>query len=455
MNGVKYKWFYEGDEGAERLVRKEGDDGHKWFYDGEKGAERLMRGEYANGDRVLFGNAAPAGILVMWELYKENTVSRVDYNWSDLLLRKGIYVWDMPEIGPYPWDRVPHPWAETQFVDDDLPEYQREKALEFHTPITSDKRLNAISVKVDEGTNQVHQVVTFEGGKQVEFETRMFRRMGIRFVPAGERLGLLEAVKINGQELFRYHMGPLEVFYHGREALLARWNSDRPGRLRWRYANGEYLDDEEIVFAAVKQDGMTVASIVSDPDLAAYIENKRLMKEAVKQNGEALRILPQKYERNPSFRLGAAASSLYYAKTVLEDMKQDLLKYKESNLQQFILAFKRSAFGRFFFTKDYELDAYLAYGDAASELAGHWATPTRRKLNMSLDDIELYNEIQRLAEGILEITENPRGIGAQELKRRYEEDMLANRDGQRQRTGAMAGRTRFTSHWDHSLLDEM
>ena len=40
---------YEGERGAERMVRVESANGNVQYYEGEQGAERCVRAEFANG----------------------------------------------------------------------------------------------------------------------------------------------------------------------------------------------------------------------------------------------------------------------------------------------------------------------------------------------------------------------------------------------------------------------
>ncbi|EOD33565.1 hypothetical protein EMIHUDRAFT_313970 [Emiliania huxleyi CCMP1516] len=59
---------YEGERGAERVVRMESADGEVAFYEGERGAERMVRMESANGNVQYYEGERGAERLVRMEL---------------------------------------------------------------------------------------------------------------------------------------------------------------------------------------------------------------------------------------------------------------------------------------------------------------------------------------------------------------------------------------------------
>ena len=61
------KLFYEGEKGAERLVRVEFPDGSKEFYENEKGVARRVRTEFPDGRKQFYEGEKGAGRLVRTE----------------------------------------------------------------------------------------------------------------------------------------------------------------------------------------------------------------------------------------------------------------------------------------------------------------------------------------------------------------------------------------------------
>jgi len=219
------------------------------------------------------------------------------------------------------------------------------------------------------------------------------------------------------------------------------------------YASVELQSDKEFVLAAVKQNGRALqyASDELRGDMDVVIA-------AVKRTGDVLRSLEPKFERNPPLRLVASATSAHYALVVLKNMKEDLRSYDESRLRRYATWFRRTAFGKYLFgAEDAEINAYRSYGDAASRLAAYWATPTQRKLMLSLDEIELYEEIQRASEEVLQITEDPaRVLLREDYKRAFEDDANEADDALRKRArGTAALAAVGAARWDHALLDDV
>jgi hypothetical protein len=154
---------------------------------------------------------------------------------------------------------------------------------------------------------------------------------------------------------------------------------------------------------------------------------------------------------------------------VLKNMKEDLRLYDENLLRRYATWFRRTAFGKYLFgAEDPEITAYRSYRDAASLLAKYWATPTKRKL--MLDEIELYKEIQRASEEVLQITEHPAGaLFRNDYKRAYEDDANQAEDALRKREAEDALRKREAkrprgttaraavgaARWDHALTDNI
>jgi len=132
------------------------------------------------------------------------------------------------------------------------------------------------------------------------------------------------------------------------------------------------------------------------------------------------------------------------------------LKYDADRLRRYATTFRRTAFGKYLFgPDDPELLAYRSYGDAASRLAAYWATPTQRKLLLSLDEINLYEEVQSAAEEVLVITEDPSRIRFREdYKRAYDENNAEIKDLVVKRVrGSTALAATSALHWNHSLYD--
>jgi hypothetical protein len=226
------------------------------------------------------------------------------------------------------------------------------------------------------------------------------------------------------------------------------------------YAPKALRHDKEFVLAAVKENGFVL--LYAPDELSGDMD---VVLAAVKHDGDVLRSLEPKFERNPPLRLVASATSAHYALVVLENMKEDLRLYDENLLRRYATWFRRTAFGKYLFgAEDPEITAYRSYRDAASLLAKYWATPTKRKL--MLDEIELYKEIQRASEEVLQITEHPAGaLFRNDYKRAYEDDAnqaddallkFQAEDARRKRLRGTTARAAVgAARWDHALTDNI
>lgn len=447
------KRFYEGEKGSERLVRIEFANGKKRFYEGDD--ERLVRSEDGMGNTMYYDNF---GMPERHDMPKGAGVLSSDYNYSDLMRP---FLMEAGLEAPITAEKWHQAVANLRYDDDiteaDVAVQDLFVKLSSMKGISWPKRQNGITILLrrerdgdpDNGDPD-KQIVTYEDGQQIVFlRNKWFYDFRWELDSRDE---LLEAVKIRGSELTRRH-----TFVDDSDFWLSYVNYVRvfdPNNTLRRDLPHDDID-REIVVAAIRQDGTVLLTLISLGWVPSYADDRELIREAVKQNGDVLRELSREHERNPFLRLSAAATSVHYAVVVLLDMKADLAKYKESVLLGYVLAFKRSAFGKLLFTSDAEFNAYKSYGEAASNLAAYWATPTQRKLALSLDEIEMYEEIQRLAEEVIMITESPDGILFQEVrKREYEEDVLLNPDAaKQQRTGTAVTAATSSAHWDHALFD--
>jgi hypothetical protein len=275
----------------------------------------------------------------------------------------------------------------------------------------------------------------------------------------GDHEVVLTALKHKGLALL-YAAGKLR---RDKEFILAAVKEDE---YALQYASAELKSDKEFVLATVKQNGRALQ--YAPDELRGDMD---VVIAAVKHTGDVLRSLEPKFERNPPLRLVASATSAHYALVVLKNMKEDLRSYDESRLRRYATWFRRTAFGKYLFgAEDPEINAYRSYGDAASRLAEYWATPTKRKLVLSLDEIELYEEIQRASEEVLQITEHPAGaLFRNDYKRAYEDDANQAEDALRKREAEDALRKREAkrprgttaraavgaARWDHALTDNI
>ena len=425
--------WYEGARGEEHLVRIIFAEGNEGWYEGGKGEERVVRARYPDGSHIWYKGARgeervvqtrrPDGIKYYYE-GPQDEERKVRRTWKDGGI--DIFVGDKGseqlESRYYPENR-----GETYLVPARTDFYNLEG--------------NFVERQLNHHNGSI--TVRDETGSTIKF------------------------IRPDGLEWKHYIIN--EVINEYDEASLDETTSPRrklaiENRLKLFANNGLLLtltleDWESNTFGYVVN-YRPVYSNDGRREVQYYFTDARrdpeIVRVVVKQHGDVLQTLDPVFERNPSLRLVAAETSAHYALVVLMDMKKDLLKYDEKSLQMYVRKFRRTAFGKYLFgAKDTELEALQSYRDAASALAKFWSTPKDVKLRLSLDDIDLYEEIQSVAEEVLLVTEDPnRILMKNDLKRAFEDGQEAQESLVQKRklgTAAMAATT--TAHWDHTLFD--
>ena len=444
--------WYEGARGEERRVRIIFADGNEQWYEGDRGEERIVSTRFPDGAQQWYKGAQgeehvvqtrrPDGIKYYYEgaQGEERRVRIVGRLQEELFFK-----------GPQGQERLVRKEWKNGGIEIFVGEKGSEQRESRYFPEVRDD-MYKIAARTD--------YYNVEGG----FVERKLNHYNGTTTFLDETGSIIKLVRPDGLEWKHQIIKEVIDEY---EASLNETSSPRhklaiENRLKLFANNGLLLSltledwTNNLGYIVNYEDG--VYSSDGRREIEYYFTDARrdpeIVRVAVKQHGDVLRTLDPVFEHNPSLRLVAAETSAHFALVVLTDMKKDLLQYDEKALDSYVRKFRRTAFGKYLFgAKDPELEAFRSYGDAASALAKFWSTPKDVKLRLSLDDIDLYEGIQRAAEEVLLITEDPKRILIKnDGKRAFEDDMKYIVRKRQLGTAAMEATT--AAHWDHTLFDD-